>query len=125
MTATRCIDIFVACVEAINQVKLMDRTREDKEFHFQKWFTERLNESKISFDPLKRNSHPDYVLPSLPEGYEVKGLAYPGRDASFDCNSQVPKGFHNERAIFYVFGRYPNWEDGKKQLGLTQLADWC
>ena len=41
------------------------------------------------------------------EGYEVKGLAYPGREANFDSNSQVPSGLHNGRTIFYVFGRYP------------------
>ena len=46
------------------------------------------------------------------EGYELKGLAYPGRDASFDSNSQVPSGFHNGRTIYYVFGRYPKKPDG-------------
>ena len=46
------------------------------------------------------------------EGYELKGLAYPGRDASFDSNSQVPTGFHNGRTIYYVFGRYPKNPDG-------------
>jgi hypothetical protein len=43
----------------------------------------------------------------LAEGYEVKALAYPGREATFDCNSQVPSGLHNGRVIYYVFGRYP------------------
>jgi hypothetical protein len=46
------------------------------------------------------------------EGYELKGLAYPGRDASFDSNSQMPAGFHNGRTIYYVFGRYPKNPDG-------------
>ena len=46
------------------------------------------------------------------DGYELKGLAYPGRDASFDSNSQVPTGFHNGRTIYYVFGRYPKEPDG-------------
>jgi len=46
------------------------------------------------------------------DGYELKGLAYPGRDASFDSNSQVPTGFHNGRTIYYVFGRYPKTPDG-------------
>ena len=45
------------------------------------------------------------------EGYEVKGLAYPGRDDNFDSNSQVPAGFHNGRAIYHVFGRYPKKPD--------------
>lgn len=48
------------------------------------------------------------------DGYELKGLAYPGRDASFDSNSQAPTGFHNDRNIYYVFGRYPQEPDGDK-----------
>jgi hypothetical protein len=46
------------------------------------------------------------------EGYETKGLAYPGREVDFDSNSQVPTGLHNGRTIYYVFGRYPNKPDG-------------
>jgi len=42
----------------------------------------------------------------------VKGLAYPGREVNYDCNSQVPTGYHNGRTIFYVFGRYPKQPDG-------------
>src|SRR5207245_4613199 len=45
-------------------------------------------------------------------GFEVKGLAYPGREANYDCNSQVPSGVHNGRTIFYIFGRYPAEPDG-------------
>jgi len=61
------------------------------------------------------------VLPTLPEGYEVKGLQYPGRDRNFDCNSQVPTGYHNERTVFYVFGRYPKWEDHQRRYPITDL----
>lgn len=43
-----------------------------------------------------------------PEGYEIKGLAYPGREKDYDANSNVPTGVHNGRQIFYIFGRYPN-----------------
>lgn len=46
------------------------------------------------------------------EGFEVKGLAYPGRELNYDCNSQVPSGEHNGRTIYYVFGRYPEQPDG-------------
>jgi hypothetical protein len=46
------------------------------------------------------------------EGYEIKGLAYPGREVNYDCNSQVPTGGHNGRTIYYVFGRYPAEADG-------------
>ncbi len=49
-----------------------------------------------------------------PEGYELKGLAYPGRSATLDCNSQVPCGEHNGRQILYVFGRYPSKPDGNQ-----------
>ncbi len=42
-----------------------------------------------------------------PDGYEVKGLQWPGREASYDSNSRVPTGMHNGRTIYYVFGRYP------------------
>src|SRR5207249_9262303 len=48
----------------------------------------------------------------IPEGYEIKGLAYPGREANYDSNSQMPSGFHNGRTIHYVFGRYPAEPDG-------------
>jgi len=38
MATTRCVDVFLACVEAMNQIKLMERTKDDKEYHFQRWF---------------------------------------------------------------------------------------
>jgi len=59
-----------------------------------------------------RNSYPDFRLVHSADGFEIKGLAYPGREASYDCNSQVPSGSHNGRTIFYVFGRYPAEPDG-------------
>ena len=43
-----------------------------------------------------------------PEGYEIKGLAVPGRIKNYDSNSQVPTGVHRGRTIFYLFGRYPD-----------------
>lgn len=51
---------------------------------------------------------------SIPEGHELKGLAYPGREADFDGNSRIPRGFHNGRSIYYVFGRYPEKPDGNE-----------
>ncbi len=48
-----------------------------------------------------------------PKATSSKGLAYPGRTANFDSNSQVPSGFHNGRTVYYVFGRYPKKPDGK------------
>jgi hypothetical protein len=44
----------------------------------------------------------------------LKGLAYPGREADYDCNSQLPCGEHNGRQVYYVFGRYPVKPDGNR-----------
>ncbi len=89
-------------------------SRQDKEFHFQNWVQQRLVELNIPFDQGGRNTYPDFSIVPVTEGYEVKGLAYPGRDMSFDSNSQVPTGFHNGRSIYYVFGRYPKEPDGNE-----------
>ncbi len=109
------LTVFRRCVEAIRDGELIHReSSKDKEFHFQNWFKKRLKETKISYDQGGRNSYPDFTIVKVPEGYELKGLAYPGRDASFDSNSQAPTGFHNERTIWYVFGRYPKTPDGAR-----------
>ena len=84
----------------------------DKEFHFQNWFRAQLEETGFNHEIGGRNSYPDFRMVHLAEGYEIKGLAYPGREVNYDSNSQVPSGYHNGRAIFYVFGRYPATPDG-------------
>jgi hypothetical protein len=107
------LEVFAACVQAIRNEKLIVReSAQDKEFHFQNWFKNRLAETGLNFEPGGRNSYPDFRIVKFQDGYEVKGLAYPGRDANFDSNSQVPTGFHNGRNIYYVFGRYPKEPDG-------------
>lgn len=107
--------IFKRCVEAIREGNLIRRISDkDKEFHFQNWFKDRLEETTIHYEVGGRNIYPDFRMVSFTEGYELKGLAYPGRDASFDSNSQVPTGFHNGRSIYYVFGRYPKIPDGNE-----------
>lgn len=105
---TQCVDVFLACAEAIQSGELVHRqSARDKEFAFQDWFKDRLQEAGILFDPSGRNTYPDFTLVNAPEGYEIKALAYPGRWTDFDANSQAPTGYHNGRTIFYVFGRYP------------------
>ena len=105
--------VFGVCARAIRDGKLIRReSRQDKEFHFQSWVKSRLEETSYSHESAGRNSYPDFRIVSISEGYEVKGLAYPGREANYDCNSQVPTGSHNGRTIFYVFGRYPCDPDG-------------
>ena len=110
MTATT---LFKHCAKAIKRGSLIKRvSATDKEYHFQNWFKARLMETKLNFEDAGRNSYPDFRMVATAEGYELKGLAYPGRDASFDSNSQVPCGFHNGRTVYYVFGRYPKKPDG-------------
>ena len=106
---SQAVDIYLAVDAAIQRGELIVREgRRDKEFHFQDWFAARLTQAGINHEAGKRNSYPDFRLVHSAEGFEIKGLAYPGRDANYDCNSQVPTGLHNGRFIYYVFGRYPS-----------------
>jgi hypothetical protein len=110
---TALFDLFRSCTRSIHRGALIRReSRQDKEFHFQHWVRERLSETSHLFEEGGRNSYPDFRMVQLAEGYEVKGLAYPGRWLSYDSNSQVPRGFHNGRTIYYIFGRYPKQPDG-------------
>jgi hypothetical protein len=107
------LTVFSHCVRAIRKGKLIHReSRQDKEFHFQNWVRGRLDETGLHHEMGGRNSYPDFRMVHFAEGYEVKGLAYPGREINYDSNSQVPSGSHNGRIIFYVFGRYPAAPDG-------------
>lgn len=105
---TTCFDVFEKCVLAVQAGKLIELENEkDKEFHFQNWVEQRLKTLAFNFEPPKRNTYPDFRIVQFTEGYEVKGLKTPGRDKTFDSNSQAPTGFHNGRDVFYIFGRYP------------------
>lgn len=107
--------IFRGCVLAMRDGELIEREgASDKEFHFQNWFKKRLQALAVNFDSPGRNTYPDFRLVHSAEGYELKGLAYPGREADYDCNSQVPCGEHNGRQVYYVFGRYPAKSDGNR-----------
>ena len=68
----------------------------------------------LNFDSPGRNSYPDFRLVKFAEGFELKGLGYPGRNANYDCSSQPPCGEHNGRQVYYVFGRYPKKPDGNQ-----------
>lgn len=108
MLNTSCFEVFHECSRAVHHGELIESVSDqDKEFHFQNWFKARLEKIKIKFDALGRNTYPDFLLVNYLEGYEIKGLAWPGRERDYDSNSQVPTGFHNGRQIYYVFGRYP------------------
>lgn len=100
--------ILAECVRAVEAVVKISRvSTTDKEFSFQNWFGDRLKAISLNFDEPSRNAYPDFRLVDYPLGFETKGLGFPGREANYDCNSQVPTGCHNGRQIYYVFGRYP------------------
>jgi len=114
---TTCFEVFKECVRAKEEgilIELVSAT--DKEFHFQNWFEHRLESLKLHFEGIGRNTYPDFALVNTTDGYEVKGLAWPGRDKNYDSNSQVPTGFHNGRQVFYVFGRYPARKKPNKRV---------
>jgi hypothetical protein len=109
LSRNTCADVFVACANAMRSAVLIQRvSSSDKEFHFQNWVEARIGEAGFDHDTPGRNSYPDFTLVRHPDGYEVKGLKYPGREANYDSNSRVPTGVHNGRTIYYVFGRYPD-----------------
>lgn len=112
---TTCYDVFAECVSAIDNGELIQAvSAKDKEFHFQNWFLKRLDRLQLDYDEPGRNTYPDFRLVNHPEGFEIKGLAVPGRDKNYDSNSQVPAGIHHGRTIFYVFGRYPQDRSAKE-----------
>lgn len=130
MEKTTCFDFFEQCVKAVQAGELIESESEkDKEFHFQNWVKTRLKALSLKFDEPGRNTYPDFRLVKFTEGYEVKGLKWPGRDASYDSNSQVPTGHHNGRQVFYVFGRYPadllpypKKRNGRRQYPVVDLV---
>lgn len=130
MTKTTCFDAFEQCVLAIQAGELIESvSAKDKEFHFQNWFQKRLQKLTTHFEGSGRNTYPDFSLVEYTEGYEIKGLAWPGRERDYDSNSQVPTGFHNGRQIFYVFGRYPadlstyrDLGNGRRQYPVVDLV---
>ena len=115
--------IFLECERARANGELIQRvSASDKEYHFQNWVGDRIKACQLAFDEPGRNTYPDFRLVNYPEGYEVKGLEFPGREADYDSNSQVPTGRHNGREVFYVFGRYPKAEPGLGEYPVVDLV---
>jgi hypothetical protein len=129
-SATTCFDVFEQCALAVQAGELIESvSAKDKEFHFQNWFQKRIQKLGIHVEGSGRNTYPDFSLVEYTEGYEIKGLAWPGRERDYDSNSQVPTGHHNGRQIFYVFGRYPadlsqyaDQANGRKQYPVVDLV---
>jgi hypothetical protein len=109
MTSSRAPHFFLQCEDAIRKgVPIVRESARDKEFAAQDWVRDRLDEAGLDYLESGRNTYPDFPLTGdPPEGFEVKSLAHPGRDASYDANSQPPCGVHDGRTVFYVFVRYP------------------
>src|SRR5580658_1447803 len=109
MTNSRAPTLFRRCEEAIDRrTPIVRESARDKEFAAQDWVRDRITDAGLDYTESGRNTYPDFPLTGEPlEGFEVKSLAYPGRDASYDANSQPPCGMHNGRTVFYVFLRYP------------------
>jgi hypothetical protein len=128
--STTCFDVFEQCVLAIQAGDLIESvSAKDKEFHFQNWFQKRIEKLGIHVEGSGRNTYPDFTLVEYTEGFEIKGLAWPGRERDYDSNSQVPTGHHNGRQIFYVFGRYPadlsgytDQGNGRRQYPVVDLV---
>lgn len=110
MPETRAPTVFLQCEDAIRSGVLITReSARDKEFAVQDWVQARLDDAGLAYARSGRNTYPDFPLTGEPaEGFEVKSLAHPGRDASYDANSQPPCGVHGGRTVFYVFVRYPH-----------------
>jgi hypothetical protein len=123
LSQTSCITTFVSCEEATRHGSAILRTsRREKEFVLQDWFRQRLDEARLAYDEPSRNVYPDFRLVDFAEGYEVKGLEFPGREATFDANSQVPTGRHRGRTIYYVFGRYPPYSEEITEYPIIDLV---
>lgn len=118
MGGTRVATVFLQCEDAIREgLPITRETARDKEFAAQDWVRDRLDDAGLGYEESGRNTYPDFPLTGEPlEGFEVKSLAYPGRDASYDANSQPPCGVHHGRTIFYVFVRYPRTNDTSYQV---------
>jgi hypothetical protein len=114
MTSSRVPRFFLQCEEAIRKdIPIVRESTRDKEFAVQDWVRDRLVDAGLGYTASGRNTYPDFPLTGdPPEGFEVKSLAWPGRDASFDANSQPPCGVHSGRSVFYVFVRYPKGARG-------------
>lgn len=105
---SQVVSIFRTLDKAVRDNALIVREGpRDKEFHLQDWFSSQLADAGITHESAGRNSYPDFLLVDTHEGFEIKGLAYPGRHANLDANSRVPRGKHKGMTIYYVFGRYP------------------
>lgn len=104
---TMCFKIFRECVRAIHDGELIvQESQKDKEFHFQNWCQKRLENVGLHFEGTGRNIYPDFCLVEKPEGYEIKGLAYPGREKDYDANSNILENRPSADAYIVAKGKF-------------------
>lgn len=116
------LNAYKSCFEAIRAGFLITKeSSQDKEYHFQNWFKERLTSLDEPFDEPGRNTYPDFRMVKQTVGFELKGLQTPGRASNYDSNSQVPTGLHNGREVYYVFGRYDKEPIDPKKFPVLDL----
>ena len=108
MTGTRSPTLFLQCEDAVRKDVFITReSARDKEFAAQDWVGDRLDDAGLGYEQSGRNTYPDFRLRVSPRGFRSEESRLPGRDASYDANSQPPCGVHGGRTVFYVFVRYP------------------
>ena len=123
MKRTTCFDVFGQCVRAIQQGELIkSESEKDKEFHFQNWFGLRLKQLRIHFDEPGRNTYPDFRLVKFTEGYEVKGLKWPGRDTTYDSN--MTQTVRSQPAIIMGVRFSMLWQVSSRPHALSKTTTW-
>lgn len=123
--------VFISLHKAVEDGYLIKKEhKKDKEFFFQNWIKKHIMEALKFFCDIElveqgRNTFPDFLIRSVAtkkpiQGYEVKGLAFPGR-SDFDANSKLPRGRVRRRDgteydVYYIFGRYPKTDETEYTL---------
>jgi hypothetical protein len=115
-------EVLRASTRAIEAGVPTSRTPDDKEFHFQRWFADRIREAGFETPEAGRNTYPDFPISGLQEAYEVKGITQRSREGDFDCNSALPSGTHEGSDVYYAFGRYQNVRQGGESPLVLDIA---
>lgn len=125
---THAHEVFLAMVRAVrDQVPMVPRSANDKEYFAQDWFQERLQALGLTFQQQGRNSYPDFLVQAPPpaEGFEVKSLCFTGgRPArkDIDFNSTIPSGKKNGQDVFLVFFLYTGTGKAPRVVHSISLA---
>lgn len=122
---SRCFDVFAALLHAVDVGIMIHRSdAADKEFPLQNFCKAAFDaDASLMIQQNSRNGFPDFLMEFCPEAYEIKGLEFPGRNATFDANSDMPQAISDGRELFYVFGRYSSKDSSGNALVDFPLYD--